>query len=132
MNEGERLWPHGPWWTASRSNYPSLVQCLLINTFLMQKYDYVFFELSVLLVIKKESGVFNSHCTISLALCEQNLYEKTIFSRKEKLNTLGWIWQQTKVNPISQLDILNGTVNPLMLAILSISAGDSSFCAGNI
>lgn len=31
------------------------------------------------------------------------------------------------MNPISQLDILNGTVNPLMLAILFISVGGSTF-----
>ena len=51
---------------------------------------------------------------------------------EEKLNMVGWIWQQTKVNPISQLDLLNETVNSLMLAIIFLSVGDSTFYAENI
>lgn len=38
-----------------------LAQIALIDTAPMQKYDYIFFELSVLLEINRESGIFHFH-----------------------------------------------------------------------
>lgn len=68
----------------------------------------------------------------SLALSAQNLYENNIFKGRKIKYGIGWIWQQTKVNPISQLDLLNETVSSLTLAIIFLSVGDSTFYAENI